>query len=119
GKAGGTAFRLTVSGNGSPAAVDKAPIKIDFSGDNSDAGALIALYGLPSLPLGNVGDGHTSLTASGTLAGGLTSSLDFEGQDMQASFDGTLQVADGLAAIKGATHLEAADIEPWLMTTGL
>ena len=38
---------------------------------------------------------------------------------MQASFDGTLGVAEGLASAKGPVHLEAADIEPWLMTTGL
>ena len=39
---------------------------------------------------------------------------------MQASFDGTLQIADGAAPrAKGAVRIEAADLEPWLMTTGL
>ena len=38
---------------------------------------------------------------------------------MQAGFDGKLSVADGAAAAKGAVRIEAADLEPWLMTTGV
>jgi uncharacterized protein involved in outer membrane biogenesis len=119
GRTGGATFQLTVSGNGMLDAFDKAPMNLDFSATNPDGGALIALYGLPALPLATAGEARSTFTAQGTLAGGLKSSLDFEGQDMQASFDGTLDVAGGLASAKGPINLEAADIEPWLMTTGL
>lgn len=119
GKAGGTAFTLTASGNGTLDAIEKAPLKLSFSAENEDAGPLMAFYGLPTLPLGLTGGGQTQLTAEGTIADGLKSTLDFTGQDMQASFDGKLQVVNGLAAAKGAVRIEAADLEPWLMTTGL
>ena len=79
----------------------------------------MALYGLPSLPLGLAGSGQTSLTAEGAVASGLDIALDFTGQDMQANFDGDFQIADGQVAAKGAARIEAADLEPWLMTTGL
>jgi uncharacterized protein involved in outer membrane biogenesis len=119
GKTGGATFQLTVSGNGSLDEVDKAPLKLDFSASNPDGGTLIALYGMPALPLAAAGEARSTFTAEGTLADGLKSSLDFEGQDMQASFDGMLGIAEGLASAKGPVHIEAADIEPWLMTTGL
>ena len=38
---------------------------------------------------------------------------------MQASFDGTCRLTTGAVAAKGAARIEAADVEPWLMTTGL
>lgn len=119
GTAGGTRFNLTVSGNGAADAPGRASMKISLSAENADAGALIALYGVPSLPIGVAGEGQTNFTAEGTLADGLKASLDFNGQDMQASFDGTLQLAGTAAAAKGSGSIEAADVEPWLMTTGL
>jgi hypothetical protein len=79
----------------------------------------MALYGLPALQLRLTGAAQSTLTAEGTLASGLKTTLDFTGDDMQANFDGSFQLADGLAAIKGKASVEAADIEPWLMTTGV
>jgi len=119
GKAGGSAFTLTVSGNGELGAIGKAPMKLSFSAENEDAGPLMALYGLPTLQLGLTGGGQTQLTAEGTIASGLKSSLDFTGEDMQASFEGELQLVNGLGVAKGAARIEAADLEPWLMTVGL
>jgi uncharacterized protein involved in outer membrane biogenesis len=119
GKAGGTAFTLTFSGNGTAEAIDEAPMKLSFSAENDDGGTLMALYGLRALPLGVTGGGQTLFRAEGTIAGGLKSSLDFTGEDMQASFDGSLRVVDGIGAAKGSARIEAADLEPWLMTTGL
>lgn len=119
GVAGGTKFQFTLSGNGAVDQIAQAQVKFDFEASNPDGGALMALYGLPSLPLGTAGDASATLTAEGTLAGGLKSSLDFQGEDMQASFEGTLQIGDSLISAKGPVHLEAADIEPWLMTAGL
>ena len=119
GTAGGSKFNLTLSGNGTPSAIEQAPLKLNFSADNADSSALMALYGLPSLQLGVAGSGHTSFTADGTIAGGLKSSLDFEAEDMQAGFEGNLRVADGAASGQGSVRIEAADLEPWLMTAGV
>jgi uncharacterized protein involved in outer membrane biogenesis len=119
GKAGGTAFTLTASGNGALGRLDALPLKLSLAAQNDDGATLMALYGLPALGLGLTGGAQSTLTAEGTLASGLKTSLDFTGEDMQADFDGSFQLADGLAAVKGSASVEAADIEPWLMTAGV
>ena len=119
GTAGGSKFALTMSGDGTPEAIDQAPMKLNFSADNADSSALMALYGLPSLPLGVAGSGQTTFTAEGAIATGLKSALDFTAEDMQAGFEGDLRLADGDASAKGAVRVEAADLEPWLMTAGV
>lgn len=118
GKSGGTAFTLTASGNGSLDSAAQAPIKLSLSAENANAAPLMALYGLPALPLTATGSGQTRIDLAGTLASGLTASADFTGQDMQASFEGALQVVDGSPSAKGKARLEAADIEPWLTAGG-
>ena len=119
GTAGGSKFALTISGDGSPEAIDRAPMKLNFSAENADSSALMALYGLPSLALGVAGSGQTTFTAEGAIATGLKSALDFTADDMQAGFEGDLRVADGEASGNGNVHVEAADLEPWLMTSGV
>ena len=94
-------------------------MKLNFSAENTDSSALMALYGLPALPLGVAGSGQTSFTAEGTIAGGLKSALDFQAEDMQAGFEGKLGLADGVASAVGDVRVEAADLEPWLMTAGV
>ena len=119
GTAGGSKFALTMSGDGKPEAIDQAPMKLNFSAENTDSSALMALYGLPALPLGVAGSGQTSFTAEGTIASGLKSVLDFTAEDMQAGFEGNLRLADGVASAEGDVRVEAADLEPWLMTAGV
>lgn len=119
GKAGGTAFSASLSGQGTMDRLADAPLSITVSAENSDATALLALYGLPVLPLGLVGEASTDLSAKGTLGGGLQTTLRFLGQDFTAGFEGAASDAGQGLAIKGKASLDAADIEPWLMTTGL
>lgn len=119
GDAGGTAFSASLSGQGTVETLPHAPLMLTFNARNTDATALLALYGLPVLPLGMVGEASTDLSANGSLAGGLVTEFDLMGQDFKAGFDGTFAVAPQGPSVKGIVNLEAADIEPWLMTTGL
>lgn len=119
GKAGGSAFSASLSGQGAMQALSHAPLALTFNARNADATALLALYGLPVLPLGMVGEASTDLSAKGSLAEGLTTAFDLTGQDFKAGFDGTVTVAAQGLAIKGKGSLNAADIEPWLMTVGM
>ena len=58
-----------------------------------------------------------TFTAKGTLGGGLATSFSLAGDDFKAGFEGTVaDTPQGLAA-KGKLSLDAADIEPWLMTS--
>lgn len=121
GDAGGSAFSASLSAHGTPAAPEQAPLSLTFNARNADAAALLALCGLPTLPLGLLGEASADLSAKGTLAGGLATTFSLAGADMRFSFDGS--VADAGAeqgpTARGRLGLEAAaDIEPWLMTMG-
>lgn len=119
GTTGGSAVSVSLSAHGQPSDVAKAPFSLTFDAKNPDAAALLALYGLPALPLGMVGEATTDITARGTLSDGVATAFNLWGPDLRARFDGTVTDApEGLAA-KGKIALDTADIEPWLMTTGI
>lgn len=119
GSAGGSNFSASLSGQGRAGDLPGAALAGTFTANNADATALLALYGLPALPLGTVGEASTDLSVKGTLAGGLATSFSVTGADVRARFDGTVAETAQGATIKGKASLDAADIEPWLMTTGV
>ncbi|TIQ29029.1 AsmA family protein [Mesorhizobium sp.] len=119
GRAGGSAFSASLSGKGLADRLLEAPVSVTFNARNTDATALLALYGLPALPLGMVGEATTDVSAEGTLGGGMATSFNLTGDDFRAGFDGTIASTPQGATAKGKLSLEAADIEPWLMTTGI
>ncbi|PBB34657.1 AsmA family protein [Mesorhizobium sp. WSM3868] len=119
GKAGGSAFSASLSGRGTRDRLPDAPVSITFNARNENAATLLALYGLPALPLGMLGQATTDITARGSLGGGLATSFNLTADDFRASFDGTIAETGQGATAKGKVNLDAADIEPWLMTTGV
>lgn len=92
---------------------------LTFNAKNPDATALLALYGLPALPLGMLGEASTDIQAKGTLGGGLATRFSLAGDDFKAGFEGTIAETPQGPAAKGKLSLDAADIEPWLMTSGI
>ncbi|ESX60867.1 AsmA family protein [Mesorhizobium sp. M0924] len=118
GKAGGSGFSASLSGKGAVGQLLDAPVTLTFNAKNPDATALLALYGLPALPLGMLGQASTDISAKGTLGGGLATSFNFAADDFKATFDGTVAQTPQGATAKGKIGLDASDIEPWLMTTG-
>ncbi|MDH6232503.1 uncharacterized protein involved in outer membrane biogenesis [Mesorhizobium soli] len=118
GNAGGSALSASLDGKGHLDTISEAPLSLSASAKNSDATALLALTGLPTLPLGLTGAGELSLNARGTLAGGLETAFSLSGEGFSAKFDGTTSFADERMRAKGKASIEAEDIEPWLITTG-
>lgn len=119
GTAGGSAFSASLSGKGNAGRLLDAPVLLTFNARNKDAAALLALYGLPTLPLGMLGQATTDISAKGTLGGGLATNFSLTADDFKAGFDGTIARTPQGATAKGKISLDAADIEPWLMTTGV
>ncbi|TPM38678.1 AsmA family protein [Mesorhizobium sp. B2-3-4] len=119
GKAGGSAFSASLSGKGMADRLPEAPLTLTFNAKNPDATALLALYGLPALPLGMLGEASTDIQAKGTIAGGLVTSFSLAGNDFKAGFEGTVADTPQGPIAKGKVNLDATDIEPWLMTTGI
>ncbi|ESZ23492.1 AsmA family protein [Mesorhizobium sp. L2C084A000] len=119
GKAGGSAFSASLSGKGVVDKLLEAPVALTFNAKNPDATTLLALYGLPALPLGMLGEASTDIQAKGTLGGGLATNFSLAGNDFKAGFEGTIADTPQGFAAKGKLSLDAADIEPWLMTSGI
>ncbi|TPK70859.1 AsmA family protein [Mesorhizobium sp. B2-4-15] len=119
GKAGGSAFSASLSGKGAPDKLLEAPVTLTFNAKNPDATTLLALYGLPALPLGMLGEASTDIQAKGTFGGGLATSFSLAGNDFKAGFEGTVTATPQGPTAKGKISLDAADIEPWLMTAGI
>ncbi|MEW9804943.1 AsmA-like C-terminal region-containing protein [Mesorhizobium sp. ZMM04-5] len=118
GSAGGTDLSATLSGSSRTGQVDDADVSVALSARNDDATELLALYGLPVLPLGLTGGGETEFSLKGKLSGDLATSLDLRAEDFLAGFAGVAKLGDGLA-VRGHARLDAPDIEPWLMTAGV
>ncbi|MBD0414749.1 AsmA family protein [Oryzicola mucosus] len=119
GEAGGSKFSVTLSGEGDRAAPRDAPLTFSLTASNDDATQLLALVGLQTLPLGMTGRGAVDLNAKGTLTEGLSTTAAFRGDGITADFDGSAGFGEQGPTIRGKVTLEAEDIEPWLMTTGL
>jgi len=118
GTAGGTTFDLTLSGSGRPDALADAEVSLTLQGQNGDAGRILAFYGLPVLPLDVVGAGHTVVSLEGSSAGGLETTVEIGGDGLSVGFSGTTGLGNDGPSANGRLRLEAADIEPWLMTVG-
>ena len=119
GLAGGTTLSATLSGNGNSRQAADAEISIALSGRNDDATELLALYGLPVLPLSMTGPGETDFSLKGRLSGDLAASASLTAGEFSTGFAGTARLAEGAVAVKGKARLNAPDIEPWLMTTSV
>lgn len=119
GTSAGTGFTVTASAEGSPDLIGGASLNLDFSAQNEDASALMALYGLPALPLGMTGPGDTSLSMRGTVGKGLQAAFAFGGEDLQATFEGVITGYGEDLSAQGGARFTTGDLEPWLMTAGL
>jgi uncharacterized protein involved in outer membrane biogenesis len=119
GNAGGSAVSASLSGKGKPDALSEAPLELTFSARNDDATTLLALIGLPALPLGVTGGGELAVSAKGAVASGLETAFALTGEGFSAKFDGTAGLGEQGPTAKGKISVEAADIEPWLMTTAV
>jgi uncharacterized protein involved in outer membrane biogenesis len=118
GTAGGTRFAATLGGAGDPSSPATARLSLMLSGRNEDASALLALYGLPTLPLGLLGAGETDISLEGGLSA-MAASASLRSGEFAATFQGDAGITDGKATARGKASVSAPDIEPWLTTTGV
>src|SRR5690606_355932 len=89
GVAGGTDFTLNGSGQDLALGAD-TPIELQLTARNAEPANLYALVGLPGLPLGFAGDATLEASLSGKLADGAATTVTFKGEDLAATFNGTV-----------------------------
>ncbi len=117
GTMGGGDFTLAYTATGSPLAPET--IDVDLTAENKDGAALLALYGMPMLPLVDAGPATTELTLKGAPDKGLVTHGKLTGDTANAAFDGTVTVnPEGMTAA-GKARIEGADLEPWLGAAGV
>ncbi|MBC2885913.1 AsmA family protein [Ochrobactrum sp. CM-21-5] len=118
GKSGG--MKLDLSGTASGGENDSEPLQMQLNGTaTSDEGeAVLALIGLPSLPLGLAGELTADLTMQGAPSAGMRTLLKLTAPDGTASADGVISLVGGDIAASGKAQVKSADLQPFIATAG-
>ncbi len=119
GEAGGTGLALTLDAEDFAGDLTAAPLSAKFNASNDEPAVLYALGGLPGLPMGFAEAATAEASIEGTLAEGAGARFAFRAQGFEASFEGSLTIANARIAAAGDAALKALDLEPWLMTAGV
>lgn len=116
GKTGG--MDVTLSGTTSKSHDKLRTLELTMDARSTQAETLMALIGLPALPLGLAGELEADLALKGNEKDGLQTQLALKSSDGQALVDGSFRSVGGVLAGEGRTSIKAADIEAYLATAG-
>ncbi|PWL16984.1 cell envelope biogenesis protein AsmA [Falsochrobactrum shanghaiense] len=118
GRAGG--MKLDLSGTSSGGGAENDPMQMQLNGTaTSDNGeTVLALLGLPALPLGLVGELTADVVMQGAPSAGMRTQLKLTAPDGTAVADGILSLAGGDVAASGKAQVNAADLQPFIATAG-
>lgn len=119
GEAGGTRFDLTASTPRASLDIGSSELAVRLTARNDDAGALYALFGVPSLPLTLAGGAETELAFDGAPRSGGATRLRIAGEGLEFVFEGEAGLAAGGLSANGRATIDSTDIEPWLATGGV
>ncbi|MBA8878679.1 AsmA family protein [Phyllobacterium myrsinacearum] len=116
GKTGGT--NVTLSGTTSQGADKLRVLELTMNGRTDHGENLMALMGLPALPLGLAGELEADLALKGDGKDGIQTQLSLKAPDGQALLDGSLRSTNGVLNGEGRASIKASDLEPYLATAG-
>ncbi|MBV2143910.1 AsmA family protein [Falsochrobactrum sp. TDYN1] len=113
-------MKLDLSGTSSGGSTENDPMQMQLNGTaTSDNGeTVLALLGLPALPLGLAGELTADLTMQGAPSAGMRTQLTLTAPDGTAVADGILSLVGGDVAASGKAQLKAADLQPFIATVG-
>ncbi|MFV0800113.1 AsmA family protein [Brucella sp. MAB-22] len=118
GKTGG--MKLDLSGTASGGEGEGEPLQMQLNGTaTSEQGeAVLALIGLPALPLGLAGELTADLSMQGAPSAGMRTLLKLTAPDGLATADGVISLVGGDIAASGKAQLKSADLQPFIATAG-
>ncbi len=110
----------TASGRPGAEGGENAPLQMQLNATaSSDEGeAILALIGLPSLPLGIAGELTADLTMQGAPGAGMRTMLKLTAPDGTASADGVISLSGNDLAASGKALIKSADLQPFIATAG-
>ncbi|GHC75335.1 AsmA family protein [Limoniibacter endophyticus] len=116
---GGSDMTLTGSASGNLANLSAASLSLNLSARNEKGERVLALAGLPVLPLDLIGEGEMTVNATGQLQKGMDAALDVVFDDLSYRFAGAITRRDEAFEARGRSELKSADLSPYLVTAGI
>ncbi len=117
GKTGG--MNVTLSGTTTENADKLRTLELTMDARSEHAETLMALLGLPALPLGMAGELEADLALKGNEKDGLQTQLSLKSSDGQALVDGSFRnMGGGELSGEGRASIKAADLESYIATAG-
>ena len=116
GKTGG--MDVTLSGTTTENADKLRSLELTMDARSAQAETLMALIGLPALPLGMAGELEADLALKGNEKDGLQTQLSLKSSDGQALVDGSFRDIGGELSGEGRASIKAADLESYIATAG-
>ncbi|MBB5702691.1 uncharacterized protein involved in outer membrane biogenesis [Ochrobactrum daejeonense] len=118
GKTGG--MKLDLSGTASGGEGESEPLQMQLNGTatSKQGETVLALIGLPSLPLGLAGELTADLSMQGAPSAGMRTLLKLTALDGSAVADGVISLVGGDIAASGKAQLKSADLQPFIVTAG-
>ncbi|WP_280951624.1 AsmA family protein [Phyllobacterium endophyticum] len=116
GKTGG--MNVTLSGTTTENTDKLRSLELTMDARSEHAEALMALLGLPALPLGMAGELEADLALKGNENEGLQTQLSLKSSDAQALLDGSFRTVGGELSGEGRASIKAVDLEPYVATAG-
>lgn len=121
--ANGTAGDSRFSAAGSATMADgrfTGPLSLSLSLGNPDAARVLALFGLPALPVGLAGAGDATITLRGDPATGMAVESSLHADGLRARFIGNARKgAEDRLAVSGRAEFDADDLGSWLVIAGV
>lgn len=129
GEAGGNEFSLsaagttggmnvTLSGTNRTNADQLRDLELTMNARTDHGESLMALIGLPALPLGLAGELEADLALKGSEKEGLQTQLSLKAPGGRALLDGSFRNIAGVLSGEGRASIKADDIDPYLATVG-
>nr|WP_256473168.1 AsmA family protein [Phyllobacterium sp. 21LDTY02-6] len=116
GNSGG--MTLNFSGTAATAANQPRTLELTMNGRSGQAENLMALLGLPALPLGLAGELEADLALKGDEKSGLQTQVSLKGPGGRALVDGSFRQTGDAMSGEGRASVKVDDIDPYLATTG-
>lgn len=111
---------LAVAGSSKGTLTGAEPMQLSLTANaKAETGeAVLALLGLPVMPLGFMGETEVNVQAQGAPVAGMKTALEISGVDGRARLDGVITLTGDELTASGRASLKSDDLEPFMATTG-